>query len=939
MRVTRYLASVALLAALVGCAGHPDTPSPPPQGSTPPPSSSSSLPRGSTPPRPLTPCELAAAQRARVPDLLAAGRLDRTLRVLQHADTVCPASANESQAWRVRALAEIGRADEARRVADAIDASADASPEARNAARAAREAIAAHGDSNAGAAAKAAAETSLQAAIDKLDAGQLVEAKRGFLEAWSLAHPNGEALYYAGHAAKESGDGAEAQRLFDRAMVELERQTGRSMDVRAPPPIGFSSTRSTWSRDGRFLAVAQDQTLSIRDRQRRFHETIRLPVVGDPSAMVFSPDGRIFAYSSNGECAVHLWDATTGQETRSLSHPCAPPKKEYVCPRNVLPTACPHRALERVDSIVFSPDGGSLASASSDGDSGSIWLWSTSTGAPLSKVDGQNVGGPLEFSADGNSLLGISRGERVFNFKSFMVEPAPTRNGRAAMGMRVWQARTGRLTRTLAPGKDIRHYAVSPDGKLLAVFYYDSKAFQPRVDVWNLASGQHVRELQSEGAHGTVAFSTDGKELIADPTAWDVATWTPRKVEPRPDESPDGKLLVRAKQKGKPELELVDSATGSVVRTLTRVRQSAGTTVAASSRDGATFVSGDSRSWTFTPSPETRQIPRQATSIAFSPEGALITDSTGSGLFWSLRDGSRSRWAPEQSDHTWLGRAFSPDGKVLASGSGSQVILMDAATKRATRTLEWEANEKGGGFGNVTFSPDGQTLAISTWGSVQLWDLAKGQMIRKLPVPIAEAFTAHERDLHWSTDHGTGPVVFSPDGKRVASGTIATRLWDVATGVELQKLEGHTRAISSIAFSPDGEVLATSSDDNTVRLWDIKAGAELRRLQGTSKVYSVFFSPSGKTLVSSDGALRIWTSTGDPLLTLTAVSGLDAGVAISSGPASRVELLGPDVDKASEFLSCQAGGSSFPFELCRERFVTPGIAARRVAGDASEPDP
>ena len=134
-------------------------------------------------------------------------------------------------------------------------------------------------------------------------------------------------------------------------------------------------------------------------------------------------------------------------------------------------------------------------------------------------------------------------------------------------------------------------------------------------------------------------------------------------------------------------------------------------------------------------------------------------------------------------------------------------------------------------------------------------------------------------------------------------------------------------------------MLATSADDKTVRLWDVAAGTERRRLQGLSKVYSVFFSPGGKTLVSSDGTLRLWTSAGDPLLTLIAISDRDAGVAISSGPVPGVEFLGPEVDKCSEALSCQAEGRSFPFELCQERYVTPGLVVRRLAGDPAALDP
>ena len=81
-------------------------------------------------------------------------------------------------------------------------------------------------------------------------------------------------------------------------------------------------------------------------------------------------------------------------------------------------------------------------------------------------------------------------------------------------------------------------------------------------------------------------------------------------------------------------------------------------------------------------------------------------------------------------------------------------------------------------------------------------------------------------------------VAFSPDGETLASGSgdlandanNTVRLWDVSTGTEKQVLTGHTDAVRSVAFSPDGQTLASGSGDNTVRLWDVSTGTEIRRL-------------------------------------------------------------------------------------------------------------
>src|SRR5262249_58892239 len=77
------------------------------------------------------------------------------------------------------------------------------------------------------------------------------------------------------------------------------------------------------------------------------------------------------------------------------------------------------------------------------------------------------------------------------------------------------------------------------------------------------------------------------------------------------------------------------------------------------------------------------------------------------------------------------------------------------------------------------------------------------------------------------------------------------RLWDPATGYEVMKLRGHEGCITSLAFSPDGNTLASGSKDQSIRLWDLRLNKEARAIRQPDAIYTVAFSPDGKTLATA----------------------------------------------------------------------------------------
>lgn len=263
---------------------------------------------------------------------------------------------------------------------------------------------------------------------------------------------------------------------------------------------------------------------------------------------------------------------------------------------------------------------------------------------------------------------------------------------------------------------------------------------------------------------------------------------------------------------------------------------------------------------------------RPVLSVAFSPDGGTVAAGSDEGKVWLWKLSDPSHPSQLDHGGRVFSVAYSPDGKFLASGSGdtgdTNVKIWDlqgdpkpaVRTLPFTRTDEMKTAPAGGQVPSnnyiraLAFSPDGKLLATGSADKlIRLWQVQG---------------TSSSPDLTLAGHTGiVYTVAFSPDGKLLASGSndMTVRLWSLPDGKPFGKpLSDQTASITGVAFSPDGRVLASGSSDGTVNVWRLDDGSKLADLKEPSdKTTSVAFAPDGSVLVSgsgaaNDGKIRVW---------------------------------------------------------------------------------
>lgn len=767
-------------------------------------------------------------------------------------------------------------------------------------------------------------------------------------------------------------------------------------------------------------AIAQSQPVDARDIQKKFlaerEEAVKakFPAESLARADEYAKRGEEALKSDNARAAArHFRDA---RWQLPYLPPGLPPHVVRVFGESRM------RHADRINALAYSPDGTRVASASRDG---SVKIWDLGNGREITTYRG-HIDQPDDVTKTSTNVLGVT--DVAYHPKENVMASA------CGNQVHLWNPDTGKPVKTLLhigkTDKPLKSIAYSPDGKSLAVGGDDGILRVIESDTGKARYTSPTRNARIE----EVVWSPNGNLVALGDSNSQVAVYAPG----LPNQlamavqgvdfgevygvaySADSGAVFTCGKDGKARLTAGPKPDGSSAgNTATKLREYTGHDgavycLALVPTDGKTLVTGGEdrsvRLWDVASGKQLRSFQGHLTklsAVTARGDGGQIASGSEDGAIriWDLNAVDEHRALTEATDSLWA-VVYSPDGKhIAAAGSDLAIRVYDAQTGKLEATLTGAKSP----VTALAFFPDSNRL-VSAGGDrvVVVWDVARQKPIKELAghesailsVAVSDdskqivsggavgdrtvrGFSPEGDKASWiysarsgvcavairkggkhvaagladgslvaltldgntpkgvSTQAhiaGVSCVAYSPDGNRLASvgGDGILRVWTVAADGALTpvgKFDGQAKAsvagtftpLTGVAFSPDGRYVAAVGADTVVRVWDIETKSEVRGLRGhTDWVTSVAFSPSGRFLASvgvdKDKTLRIFEL---PPLETSASGGHALGVnAVAASPDGRtVATAGIDQtikvwDIASgKLIETLVGNADVPFAL------------------------
>lgn len=560
--------------------------------------------------------------------------------------------------------------------------------------------------------------------------------------------------------------------------------------------------------------------------------------------VTFFPDGKKLAVSSS--IGIWIYDVDTGEELDLLTDGwhdtnaiVMSPKGDILASaignkiqlwntteKRLKDTLIGHRST--IYSLAISPDGKTLVSGSADT---TIRIWDTTTGktdfAPIVNTDAVLA---LAYSPIENIFASVSDDDE----STIQLWNLDTREN----GLNI-STRVGRI------------YSVSfsPDGTMIA-----TGSWNGRIHLWDTSTGDLLKTLSGHRSRATsLDFSQDGNYLVSSGFDLTIHVWNLENymlVNSFKDGSilntdiaisPDGKLIACGSADDG-IIRLWDAQTGNIAKTI------AGHT-------------------------------NYIRSVAFSPDGESVTypnraDNTI--LLRNVQTGEIQKTIEAGISNPYS-VVYSSNSAILAVGySNGQIALWNTNTGELMKRLIGHTRN----VLSLAFTPDGSTLISGSMDyTIRTWDVQSGFVKKVIPANLSNTDPSN---------YQVRSVSISPDGNTFAYASEAQiiQLWDIPANEKKGELRGHTGAGASVAFSPNGTILASGSFDDTVIIWETETANLLNtyREPTSFNVYSVAFSPDGDTLAGgSNKVIRLWdTITGKNMLSLTGHTNWVRSVAFST---------------------------------------------------------